>query len=268
MDAGIMRLMRDAGCDSVSFGIESGSPEMLKRIRKRITLDQGRRAVEICRDVGITPHASFMVGLPGETQESLGQTREYAESLDIIYGYHFLAPLPGTTVREELDQYDLEILTHDWSLYDANRPVVQTSHVSADEIQTFVDKFEDENNVRWEDMKERHRQGKATPDEGLRVEGQARLEFTYRLLSEDILEEHCRFPLNDHPLDMEAEETLLKAKIAEVTGADGKLVSQVIGDFIAKGYLAGSRNGACFEWNWTETKKAPPVDVPVKTGTP
>ena len=257
MDADVMRLMREAGCDSVSFGIETGSPEMLKRIRKRITLDQGRRAVEICRDVGITPHASFMVGLPGETPETLRQTQEYADSLEIIYGYHFLAPLPGTTVREEIDRYDLEILTHDWSLYDANRPVVQTSHVSAEQIQAFVDEFEEKNNVRWEDMKERHRQGKTTPDEGLRVEGQVRLEFTYRLLSEDIIEEHCRFPLNGHPLDMEAEETLLKAKISEVTGSDGKLVAQVVGDFIEKGYLKGSTNGDSFEWNWAETKKIP-----------
>jgi radical SAM superfamily enzyme YgiQ (UPF0313 family) len=256
MDAGVMRLMREAGCDSVSFGIETGSPEMLKRIRKRITLDQGRRAVEICRDVGITPHASFMVGLPGETPETLRQTQEYADSLEIIYGYHFLAPLPGTTVREEIDRFDLEILTHDWSLYDANRPVVQTSHVSAEQIQAFVDEFEEENNVRWEDMKDRHRQGKTTPDEGLRVEGQVRLEFTYRLLSEDIIEEHCRFPLNDHPLDTEAEEALLTAKIGEVTGADGKLVAQVIGDFIAKGYLKGSTNGDSFEWDWAETENA------------
>jgi anaerobic magnesium-protoporphyrin IX monomethyl ester cyclase len=258
MDADVMRLMREAGCDSVSFGIETGSPEMLKRIRKRITLDQGRRAAEICREVGLTPHASFMVGLPGETPETLRQTQAYADSLEIIYGYHFLAPLPGTTVREEIDQYDLEILTNDWSLYDANRPVVQTSHVSAVEIQAFVDEFEVKNNARWEDMKERHRQGRTTPDEGLRVEGQVRLEFTYRLLSEDIIEEHCRFPLNDHPLDAEAEEALLMAKIREVTGTDGKLVAQVIGDFIAKGYLEGNTNGDCFEWNWTETKKPPP----------
>jgi len=258
MDADVMRLMREAGCDSVSFGIETGSPEMLKRIRKRITLDQGRRAAEICREVGLTPHASFMVGLPGETPETLRQTQAYADSLEIIYGYHFLAPLPGTTVREEIDRYDLEILTNDWSLYDANRPVVQTSHVSAEEIQAFVDEFEVKTNARWEDTKERHRQGRATPDEGLRVEGQVRLEFTYRLLSEDIIEEHCRFPLNDRPLNAEAEEALLMAKIGEVTGADGKLVARVIGDFIAKGYLEARTNGDCFEWNWTETKKAPP----------
>jgi radical SAM superfamily enzyme YgiQ (UPF0313 family) len=257
MDADIMRLMRQAGCDSVSFGIETGSPEMLKRIRKRITLEQGRRAVEICRDVGITPHASFMVGLPGETPETLRQTQEYADSLEMIYGYHFLAPLPGTTVREEIEQYDLEILTNDWSLYDANRPVVRTSQLSAEKTQAFVDEFERKNNVRWEDMKERHRQGKTTPDEGLRVEGQVRLEFTYRLLSEDLIEEHCQFPVNDHRFDADSEKALLTAKIAEVTGAEKPLVAHVIGDFVSKGYLEAHTNGDWLEWNWAENKKAP-----------
>ncbi len=256
MDADIMRLMREAGCDSVSFGIESGSPEMLKRIRKRITLDQGRRAVEICRDVGIQPHASFMVGLPGETPETLRETQAYAEELDIIYGYHFLAPLPGTTVREEVEKYDLEILTSDWSLYDANRPVVQTSQVSAAEIQAFVDAFEEKNDTRWEDMQERHRQGRATPDEGLRVEGHVRLEFTYRLLSEDIIEEHCRFPLNDHPLDAESERALLTAKIGQVMDADRELVARVIGDFVANGLLKASTKGDAVEWAWAENEKA------------
>ena len=133
---------------------------------------------------------------------------------------------------------------------------MRTSQVSAEQIQAFVDEFEEKTNAHWEDMKER--QGKATPDEGLRVEGQVRLEFTYRLLSEDIIEEHCRFPLNNHPLDAEAEGALLKAKIGEVTGADGKLVAQVIGDFIAKGYLEASTNGDFLTWDWAETKRAPP----------
>lgn len=257
MDEEVMRLMRRAGCDSVSFGIETGSPEMLKRIRKRITLDQGRRAVEICRNVGITPHASFMVGLPGETPETLRETQAYAESLDIIYGYHFLAPLPGTTVREEIEKYDLEILTNDWSLYDANRPVVRTSRLSAEQIQAFVDEFERKNNERWEDMKERHRQGRTTPEEGLRVAGHARMEFTYRLLSEDVIEEHCRFPMNGHPPDEEGKRTLLLDRVGEITGVDRELVDWVIGDFIARGYLKAGTNGDSLEWAWTQIPRPP-----------
>ncbi|MEK7243823.1 MAG: radical SAM protein, partial [Thermodesulfobacteriota bacterium] len=102
VDLETLKLMRESGCDSVSFGVETGNPEMLKLIRKGITRDQVRHAVSLCREAGIIAHTSFIVGLPGETCETLRETEEFAAGLDSLYGYHFLAPFPGTTVREEV----------------------------------------------------------------------------------------------------------------------------------------------------------------------
>ncbi len=65
VDEETLGIMKKTGCDAVSFGIESGNPEMLKRVKKRITLDQARQAVAACKKVGMIAHASFMVGLPG-----------------------------------------------------------------------------------------------------------------------------------------------------------------------------------------------------------
>jgi len=141
VDRELLETMREAGCDTVSFGIESGNPEMLKRIKKGITLEHARKAVKACKEAGITAHASFIVGLPGETRETLRETSEFAESLDIAYGYHFLAPFPGTTARDEIDRFDLEILTDDWSKYDANSAIVRTSSLSPEEINEFVAEF-------------------------------------------------------------------------------------------------------------------------------
>ena len=67
VDEETLGIMRQAGCDAVSFGIESGNPEMLKRVKKRITLDQARQAVRACKNTGMIAHASFMAGLPGES---------------------------------------------------------------------------------------------------------------------------------------------------------------------------------------------------------
>ena len=136
--------------------------------------------------------------------------------------------------------------------------MVQTSRVSAEQTQAFVDAFQRKSDARWEDMKERHRQGKATPEEGLRVMGHARMNLTFRLLSEDIIEEHCRFPLKGPPPDEEARRAQLTAKVGEVTGADSDLVRWVIGDFVAKGYLVARAKGDCLEWAWSETRKPPP----------
>jgi hypothetical protein len=91
----------------------------------------------------------------------------------------------------------------------------------------------------------------------LRVEGQVRLEFTYQLLSGDIIEEQCRFPLKDHPSDAASREALLFAKIAEATGVESELVTHVIRDFISKGYLEANPNGGFLEWEWTKDKRMP-----------
>ena len=60
VDLETLKLKREAGCDSVSFGVETGNPEMLKMIRKGITLDQVRHAVSLCREAGIIAHTSFI----------------------------------------------------------------------------------------------------------------------------------------------------------------------------------------------------------------
>ena len=245
--------MRDAGCDTVSFGIESGNPEMLKRIRKGITLEQGRRAAALCKEVGILPHVSFMVGLPGETHATLRDTRAFAESLGILFGYHFLAPFPGTTVREELDRYDLEILTDDWSRYDANRPVTRTRGLTAGEIEAFVRAFEARERTRWEGVVERFRQGKATPEESLRVLGQDRMNLTYRLLSDDVLEEHGRVPLEGDGVGTEACEGRFFRRVRDVTGFDVSLVEQTLRDYMRRGYIKCRPNGREACWYWTHS---------------
>jgi len=130
VDRETLELMKRAGCQWISFGLETGNAEMLKRIKKAATLDQARQAVQLCKDAGIHPHASFVVGLPGESPETLEETMTFAEELGIDYGFHFLAPFPGTTVMEKRERYDLEILTFDWSRYDANSPVTRTSRLS------------------------------------------------------------------------------------------------------------------------------------------
>jgi len=100
----IFDLMAAAGCDSVSFGVETGNPEMLKRIKKGIKLEQVYSAVKMCQESGMIAHASFIIGLPGETKDTLLETDDFARSTKAIYGYHSLAPFPGTTVREKIDE--------------------------------------------------------------------------------------------------------------------------------------------------------------------
>jgi anaerobic magnesium-protoporphyrin IX monomethyl ester cyclase len=256
VDREILEIMKDAGCDSISFGIESGNAEMLKRIRKGITLEQAREATKICKEAGIITHASFMVGLPGETLETLRDTTTFAEELDIVFGYHFLVPFPGTTVREELDKYDLKILTEDWTRYDANAPVVCTSGVGPEEMAMFVKEYEDKLAKEWQETVDRYARKECTPHEELLVEGRRRMNLIYRLLSEDIIEEHCHAdaPLAD-PLKAFSE------RVAALVGEDYPFVSWTIKTLMQKGYIkVESPNGSTrFFWTHNLQKDFHPV---------
>jgi len=246
VDIDILRIMRDAGCDAVSFGIESGNPEMLKRVKKGITLDQARVAVKYCKEVGIIPHASFMVGLPGESHQTLQDSRDFAEELDIAYGYHMLAPFPGTTVVEDIDQYDLEILTYDWDRYDANRAVVRTSALSNVEMDEFIIAVEKCYESVWNDIVKRYQQNQCTPYEALRVEGDRRMRLIFRLLSEDLIAEAGSFPKNDHnPTNK------LVNNIMSLTGIEADFAHKTIQSLIDKGYLKFKSSDGHINWYWT-----------------
>ncbi|MFI7535871.1 B12-binding domain-containing radical SAM protein [Streptosporangium sp. NPDC049376] len=80
VDRDLLETMADAGCSSIYFGIESGSPRILKEIRKAIPLSVSLKRLRECREVGITPNAGFIVGFPSEDAESVQETFAAYES--------------------------------------------------------------------------------------------------------------------------------------------------------------------------------------------
>ena len=196
IDEEIVNAMKKAGCYAISFGIESGNQDILNCVKKGITLEQAKKATEICKQSGIRTHASFMVGLPGESMHTLEETYQFAQSLGIEYGYHFLSPFPGTTVRESIQDYDLTILSNDWSTYDANSAIVSTSCIDADTMNSFIaacqKPFQDEKDA----LVAKYDKGLCSPGEIFEVENFYRLIFNYNVLSKDLIENYVA-PLNE-----------------------------------------------------------------------
>jgi anaerobic magnesium-protoporphyrin IX monomethyl ester cyclase len=133
--------LKESGCYMLCFGIESGDQEILDRIKKRTTLEKCRRASELCHKVGVEPMMSFILGLPGETPESVEKTLEFGKSLSKNYGFHVLSPFPGTEVREKAAEYGITILTDDWDLYDANHAVSHPASMTAEEVEGVANEF-------------------------------------------------------------------------------------------------------------------------------
>lgn len=100
----LVREMKSAGCGTISLGIESGSEDSLKRIRKGITVEQVRRAVKVIKEEDIMVNGYFVFGFPWETEEHITKTLNLIEELDLdMVQYNFAVPLPGTELYQMME---------------------------------------------------------------------------------------------------------------------------------------------------------------------
>jgi radical SAM superfamily enzyme YgiQ (UPF0313 family) len=77
-----LKAMKEAGCRLLIVGFESGDPQILKNIKKGATVERARAFAKDCHDLGLVVHADFILGLPGETKESIRNTINFAKTLD------------------------------------------------------------------------------------------------------------------------------------------------------------------------------------------
>ncbi len=99
----IFALLYEAGCRNLIFGVETVSDDMQKVLNKKIDPQKIKWIVNECAEVGITPLLTFMIGLPGETEENIRETIEFAKSLNkAICCFQLYTPTPGTKIYNDL----------------------------------------------------------------------------------------------------------------------------------------------------------------------
>ncbi|HSR32818.1 MAG TPA: radical SAM protein [Anaerolineae bacterium] len=109
--------MKAAGLKRTAFGVETGDPDMLVNIDKRIDHDTIRRAFKNAKSVGIETIGFFIIGLPGDNRESMQRTIDFAIELDpLIANFSMMTPYPGTRVYEIIKNQG-RLLLEDWEDY-------------------------------------------------------------------------------------------------------------------------------------------------------
>lgn len=102
----ILAFMKKAGCYTLGYGLESGSAEMLKRMKKFVTPEQNEYAIKITREAGIMPGGSWIIGMPGETKETVRMSVDLYKRInayrDICNEFFFATPYPGTELYKEM----------------------------------------------------------------------------------------------------------------------------------------------------------------------
>lgn len=109
--------LRQAGLKRVAFGVESGDPGVLLSIDKKIDHDTIRQAFKNAKSVGLETIGFFIIGLPGETEESMEKTIQFACEVDpLIANFSMMTPYPGTKVYEIVRRQG-HLLLKDWEDY-------------------------------------------------------------------------------------------------------------------------------------------------------
>jgi radical SAM superfamily enzyme YgiQ (UPF0313 family) len=99
LDAELLRRMKQAGCRLIHFGVESGSPRILREVKKGITRETIEKGVRLTREIGIETACFFMIGFPGETAQETEETLRFARKLNPTYAsFHEATPYPGTAL--------------------------------------------------------------------------------------------------------------------------------------------------------------------------
>jgi radical SAM superfamily enzyme YgiQ (UPF0313 family) len=119
MDFELAQALYGAGCRQIAYGSESGSQKMLDMINKKVTVEQNSSAVFAAARAGLQTYGSFILGCPGETKETLEETRKFIlEHPFSFIGLLFFSPLPGSHFYENrrYEEYG-SIVNEDLSIY-------------------------------------------------------------------------------------------------------------------------------------------------------
>jgi radical SAM superfamily enzyme YgiQ (UPF0313 family) len=97
-----LQVLRDNGLRLLVVGYESGDQKVLNNVKKGLKVDRARRFAQDCRDLGITVHGTFIIGLPGETKETIRETIRFAREVNPhTIQVSVAAPYPGTELYRQ-----------------------------------------------------------------------------------------------------------------------------------------------------------------------
>jgi radical SAM superfamily enzyme YgiQ (UPF0313 family) len=131
IDPELLHLMKKAGCHGISLGVESGSQKILDNVAKGVTVDQNRTGILMMKAAGIKVYANFILGLPGETPETIRETMALIRStLPNGFQINIAQPYPGTAFFEmALDRGWLPS-NLDWEELSQHKANISTTHIT------------------------------------------------------------------------------------------------------------------------------------------
>jgi radical SAM superfamily enzyme len=136
IDEELIAALHEAGCRKILFGVESGDLEVRKQIGKgRSSLAGFDKKIELMQKLGISPELNFILGLPGESTETIDSTDELLTSFpNVACTFNFLTVYPGTPLEEQMTELGMTLVGEDnQTRYSLSAPTVNSPTLSAED---------------------------------------------------------------------------------------------------------------------------------------
>ncbi|HEY2664808.1 MAG TPA: hopanoid biosynthesis associated radical SAM protein HpnJ [Candidatus Binataceae bacterium] len=142
VDYETLKILKDGGLRLFVVGYESGNAQILKNIKKGVGLERARRFTRDCRDVGILIHGTFILGLPGESHETIRETMKFAREMDCeTIQVSLASPYPGTELYDYVKANGLLAVDPLLDESGYQKCTIKYPGISNDEIYSSVEKF-------------------------------------------------------------------------------------------------------------------------------
>lgn len=133
VNPGVLRMLHDAGCWQIWYGVESGSQRVLDFINKRTKLDRIRETVRMTKAAGIDVGGFFMLGMPTETKEDIEATIRFSRALELDEAHFtFFTPMPGCAAYDGVEQYGK--FDSDWRKTSCWNPVFVPNGMTSEQL--------------------------------------------------------------------------------------------------------------------------------------
>jgi radical SAM superfamily enzyme YgiQ (UPF0313 family) len=140
VDAEVLKIMKQAGCWQIGFGIESGNTTILNTVEKKITLERIKEALSLTKKSGIHTKGFFILGLPHETTESIQETIRFAASVDLDdISVSYSTPFPGTVLNEKAREFGE--FNPDWKKMNLLEPVFVPKDLTKEDLRFYMQKI-------------------------------------------------------------------------------------------------------------------------------
>ncbi|MBU1863837.1 MAG: B12-binding domain-containing radical SAM protein [Candidatus Omnitrophica bacterium] len=139
VDAETIKLMKRAGCAKIFIGVESADNDMLQRMKKNESIEKIQEGIHIIRKGGLIPDLGFIIGMPGETKESIMKTINFASTFNrSVCSFTYATPYPGTELYEIAQREGFVV--DDWSKFNTFTLAYVPQGFTEDEIKSYFSK--------------------------------------------------------------------------------------------------------------------------------